>query len=230
MALNRKPPAKRIASFSYVKYTGFLTLYLDDVQDVLDYITTSGGTPSLSAAHASADAAIDLQECSAKELRDVSIRVPEPQVDVFIGRDTSAVRTVQDDPVAIGMVDGINALLRERRTMFRGTVGMLWRRGWFFVVVTIAALLFFGVVFLIGKPAPLVAWTVPAYSATLLIFVWFGFRRAAGAKVIPERRADSRRLGSATRAALVAGITTGIVGAVIGAVVGSVLTYLLTRP
>ncbi len=116
MALRRRPP-KDFERGRYERCPGPVRLYLDDVDDLLAFISGRAKRVELLADDAVADTADDLKSATRKELKELEIEARDPRVWVPLHTNRACALTwTEDDAEAKALVDDVYRLLRQRRS------------------------------------------------------------------------------------------------------------------
>src|SRR3954451_923836 len=105
---------------SYRRGLGRIKLYLNDLDDLLEYLRRQCKAVSSQAGEATAENPDDLIEATPRELKSVIVTTSEPALRVNLLRRAADVSTTQTSAEARAMVDDVHGLLRRRRSPWPG--------------------------------------------------------------------------------------------------------------
>jgi hypothetical protein len=239
MPLERRPPPAPTPATVGQIWLGSVRLTLDDVQDVVDYLSRSGLAPVMAAGHALASDAESLKSATRQELARVTIGVKEGSVSVEFRRDLARILYSVNNAEAAAVAEGVASLLRPRRVpaIFVWFIHVMQIYAFMIAVMVVLFLLITVTgVWEGGSPPTISDMGTPTLYwlllAPLLVgSVMFYARYQPGrAKILPYFRRERREVTVSIRQALWVGVVTAVVSGAAGAVITWAITTASGKP
>lgn len=209
--------------FRYVHYLGHMSLYLDDLEDVIHHLKLNATNVRLTAANAYAEnGPEDLRGARRDELENVYINSTKPAIEVELTYHCARVGTNDRSRAAQAVVDDVAALLSPQRRRYVAST-RTWLIDSAIVLNTCAVVPFvsYHIVTDGYHPGDLFAVSLPILTLSSVISLGIKSRRAGRALINPTtigeervRRTTSRR---DTKKQIIIGIITTVIGAALPA-------------
>jgi hypothetical protein len=224
--MTRNPAVKPVPPpFRLTRSVGPVTLYLSDIDAIVERLRRDTGDVIISAGTSTASTAQDLRDSTRLERSNLMIQIDQPRVDIHLQPKRCQVETTDDDDFARSIVeDAVSLLEQHRRNLFP--------RFLLQTALTVAAIGFaIAATWSIGNANWLTlivvgAFLIGGYSVMAVLanrHAWRSYLGNGRTRVILRDRQESndRRVTMATT------IWVGIGGAALGGILGAVATALL---